>query len=130
MTLSDKQYILSRIGHPYDLQNITGYSCWGLVADYYFHKSIEVPRFTAKSTSVKDVADAFTVAFARNEHGFILTTDIKNGDVIVFRSNCQFHCGLYFDGKCLHSSPAVNGIAYQELNTIHGFNKIEYWTLK
>lgn len=117
----------SVIGTPYNMHNINGLSCWGLVALYYGTKNVSLPNYRINSLDVREITRAFTEAFNSGDHGFKPTDTPKDYDVVVFKSNIQWHCGLLLNKKVLHSTPKY-GVIYQNLKDITGFNHVEYWT--
>jgi cell wall-associated NlpC family hydrolase len=121
-----EEFIQKWIGTPYSLHNTdTTLNCWGIVSQYY-HK--QVPDFSINTLQPKEICDVFTAAFAKGDHGFVKTELPKDGDVIVFESPAQFHVGLLYKGKILHSSPKSMGVTYQDIKDIKGFREIEYWS--
>lgn len=121
-------FITDTIGLPYCLHNRRGVNCWGLVALYYKNLGVELPDYRAEALNIRAISAAFTLAILEGEHGFKITTSPTDGDVVIFKSKTQTHCGIWLKGKVLHSSPSVNGVAYQKLEDFSSFLNIEFWT--
>lgn len=121
-------FISDVIGTPYCMQNEHGLNCWGVVAKYYGKTGNVLKNYVISSLSSREITTVFSLAFYNNDHGFIKTDTPKNGDVVIFKSHIQYHCGLWFDGKILHSSHHMNGVTYQRIEDIRGFREIEFWT--
>jgi len=121
-------FITDTIGLPYCLHNLRGVNCWGLVALYYKTRGVKLPEYKAEALNTRAISTAFSLAFLEGAHGFKITTSPVNGDVIIFKSATQTHCGIWVEGKVLHSSPTVKGVAYQEIKDVSGFTSIEFWT--
>ncbi len=125
--------MIEYIGIPYDIRNKTGVNCWGLVAKVYHDKlSDDLPDFPSPSKSLQDIAATFTAAFANNEHGFTMVEKPINYDVVVFKRKMgrsfYFHCGIWLDGKILHSASRSGGVVYEAFSSVaHGFRDIEFW---
>lgn len=120
-------FITDTIGLPYCLHNRRGINCWGLVALYYKNRGVELPDYRAEALNMRAISTAFSLAFLEGRHGFKITTSPTDGDVVIFKSDTQSHCGVYIAGKVLHSSHAVKGVAYQDIKDVSGFTDIEFW---
>ena len=124
-----KQYV----GIPYDLHNINGLSCWGLVAKVCFDRGISVPEYKAENH--RQVAAAFTLAFAEGMHGFIQVYKPVNYDVIIMKSRQNedgtyrlIHCGVWYQGKVLHANNGAKQVMFQRFkDVIKPFKEIEFW---
>ena len=83
--------------------------------------------FVIQRVNVRDIARAFTIAFAENRHGFKKTDKPKEGDIILFKGKSIYHCDILLGGKVLHSTHQKGGVVYQNIDDVLGFNEIEYW---
>ena len=125
--------MIEYVGLPYDIHNKDGVNCWGLVAKVYHDKfSKEIEDFPSPSNSIRDIAATFTAAFANGKHGFKKVEKPKYLDVVIFKKSTRFgfifHCGLWLDGKVLHSASRAGSVVYEPLNIAgHGFTEIEFW---
>jgi len=125
--------MIEYVGIKYDIRNKTGVNCWGLVAKVYHDKfSDDLPDFPSPSKSMRDIAVTFTAAFANNEHGFTMVDKPQDYDVVVFKKMTKFgflfHCGIWFEGKILHSASRSGGVVYEALSSVsRSFKEIEFW---
>jgi len=121
------------IGIPYDISNNKGLNCWGLVSKVYADLfSDTIKDFPSKTDNSQEIASVFAAAFATNDHGFKLTENPNNFDLIVFSRNSVYgklyHCGIMYNGKVLHSSKAVGGVALQSIaDAGRGFREFKFW---
>jgi len=118
------------IGTPYDLLNINGLNCWGLVANIRCELfDDELPDYQSKSLSRSDLCAAFTAAFLKDDHGFKKVDKPENYCVVIFkRNNKASHCGLWLDGKVLHSSSRTKQACYELFSVARlGFHEVEFW---
>jgi hypothetical protein len=125
--------ISSYIGLKYDLHNKKGLNCWALVAKVYsdiFGDTI--PIYKSKSNKPSDIASTFNQAFLNDQHGFKKVEKPVDYCVAVFKkptiNGDFFHCGIYFQGKILHSSDVVGMVTYQSMKEAsRGFKTVEFW---
>ena len=121
------------IGIKYDLHNRKGLNCWALVAKVYSDLfGDEIPEFVSKTDNPKDIAATFTAAFASGDHGFHQIANPVELCVAVFKRPTKFgfdfHCGIYHQGKILHSSKPVGMVSYQSIaEASRGFRIVEFW---
>jgi len=121
------------IGIKYDLHNRKGLNCWALVAKVYGDLfGDEIPEFVSKTDNPKDIAATFTAAFASGDHGFHQIANPVELCVAVFKRPTKFgfdfHCGIYHQGKILHSSKPVGMVSYQSIaEASRGFRIVEFW---
>lgn len=127
--MTNSEFIISMVGTPYCIKNQNGINCWGVISEYYKHKGIALFNYVLNTMSPKELNTVFTIALTEGHHGFKPTDKPKNGDVVLFRHPLHYHCGLWLDGKVLHSIQNV-GVIYQPLSDIKGFQGYEYWTKK
>ena len=118
-----KQFIDSVLGKPFCIRNERGLNCLGLVAAYYNLIGVCVPEYKVKS--MREIANAFAIAFAENSHGFIKIENPVNGCLVLFINGKRRHCGIFFDGNILHSTIDA-GVISQKLSDISGFKKKEF----
>jgi cell wall-associated NlpC family hydrolase len=125
--------MIEYIGLPYDIHNKNGLNCWALVAKVYKDRfGASIADYPSPSNNIRDIAATFTAAFANGEHGFTQQASPKDYDVVIFkkmtRFNFIFHCGIWIDGRVLHSSSRSGGVVYEPLKIAgHGFKEIEFW---
>lgn len=125
--------MIEYIGMPYDIKNQHGVNCWGLVAKVYNDKfSDDLPDFPSPSKSLADISATFTAAFANGNHGFTMVDKPQNYDVVVFKrkmAKCfYFHCGIWLDGKILHSASRSGGVVYEAFDSVaRQFKVVEFW---
>ena len=127
--------MIEYIGLPYDIKNKNGYNCWALVAKVYRDKlNYNIEDYPSKTGNIRDIAAAFTAAFANGSHGFTQRLTSENLDVVIFKKKTKFgfifHCGIMVDGKVLHSSSRSGGVVYETLKLAgYGFKEVEFWRL-
>lgn len=126
---SDDEFICSMIGRPYCIKNENGINCWGVISEYYSKKGIKLFNYVLNTLSPRELNTVFTIALTEGHHGFKPATTPVNGDVVLFKHHLNYHCGLWLNGKVLHSVQNV-GVLYQPLSDIRGFSGYEYWTKK
>ncbi len=123
---------MNQIGIPYDIHNRNGLNCWGLVASVYKDLGVEIPDFKPRNGSPREIANTFARAFASGKHGFKMTQKPSNYCVVVFKRLSKFgqvfHCGVYIDGKVIHSSKGVGMVSMQSMELAGiGYSEVEFW---
>jgi hypothetical protein len=117
------------IGILYNFRNICGVNCWGLVALVYadlFGDSLD--DYCAEADNYKSISDAFTVAFAEDNHGFSKIASPVDYCVIIMKNRLTTHCGIWHHGMVLHANNAAGQVIFQtEKDATKHFKIIEYW---
>ncbi len=117
------------VGINYCINNQNGVNCWGLVAMVYRDIfSDDLKLFHSENDSFRAISTAFTKAFTENKHGFKKVDDKADFDVVIMRSNRLTHCGIYYQGKILHSSRGAKQVIFQRFqDATRTFKDIEFW---
>jgi len=119
------------IGIPYNHFNKNGLNCWGLVAAVYSELGKSLVDFKLTNGTPRDIANTFNKALLSGEHNFKQIFDKpKQFDLLLFKRTHIYHVGLFFDGKCLHSSTDSNGVVIQSIDQVkRNFKEVTTWRL-
>lgn len=106
--------------------------CWALAADVFLHeRNRQVTEFRTINSSVRAIAEAFSLAIRKNPDGFAqITEPVEISLVLMSRLATKkiHHCGIYVQGGVLHALPT--GPVFQDLASLGDVYKtIEFWGL-
>lgn len=121
------------LGLPYDINNETGYNCWGL---YCLVKKQEqgqdVAMFRAINSTARGISDTFNAEIKLGNHGHTQVQEPQQFDLVLLKrvrlNQTIYHCGVYVDGMILHANGNANsGQVWHE--PIANFDRwaMEFW---
>lgn len=105
--------------------------CWELVADVLLRElDLVVSKYRARTSSVKDIANAFRLELHRGNHGFTQIGAPVDFAVVLMGKTLQLgfhHCGVCYQGKVLHA--LETGTLYQDLpSLLDTYEIVQYWS--
>lgn len=104
--------------------------CWELVSLVLLREQdLIVSKYRARSSSVRDIANAFRLELARGDHGFTRLDAPEDYAVMLMGKDAAIgihHCGVCYQGKVLHA--LESGTLYQDMaSLLDQYGLVEYW---
>ena len=104
--------------------------CWELVSHVLLREcELIVSKYRAKTSSLRDIANAFRLELHRGDHGFTKLEAPQDFAVVLMGKTLKrgvHHCGIYWQGSVLHA--LETGTLYQDLASLQAeYPILEHW---
>lgn len=111
------------IGAPYSFRS---YNCWHYALDIRKANGIDTELFNPPT--LKAAYELIGEKIDSGNHGLIKSLTPKDFDIVIVKSNAEFHCGLYYKGFVMHCSRALKQVVRESLTDFKkNYSECTFW---